>query len=82
MAGLNLHLGAGAQVGAGSPGYVDGSYPKPSTAGQAGFGPGYTANAMPSTSGALAPNDPFGLALWVGVGALALLVFIRYSLPA
>lgn len=74
MPGLNLGLNAGAQVG-----YAQ---PKPATAGEAAFGPGFTSSAMPSSSAALAPNDPFGLALWVGVGAVALLVFIRYSLPA
>lgn len=46
----------------------------------AAFGPGYTTSA-PSTGSALMPNDAFGITFWVGVGALALLVFIRQSLP-
>lgn len=82
MSGLNLRIGAGAQVKAGPPAAGGASYPAASTAGEAGFGPGYTATGTPDTKTALFPNDPFGVALWVGVGALGLLVLIRYSLPA
>lgn len=46
----------------------------------AAFGPGYTTSA-PSTTQALLPNDAFGISFWLGVGAIALLVFIRQSLP-
>lgn len=82
MAGLNLGLSAGAQARAGVPGTGGGAYPKPATAGEAAFGPGYSGADTPSTRSSLAPNDPFGIALWVGVGAIAVLLFIRYSLPA
>jgi hypothetical protein len=78
--GLNLNLGAGANVAAGPPAPMGAG--KPLTAGQAAFGPGYTMTGAPSAAGSLAPNDPFGVALWAGVAAIALLVFIRYSLPA
>ena len=46
----------------------------------AAFGPGYTTSA-PSMGAALTPNDAFGISFWLGVGAIALLVFIRHSLP-
>lgn len=46
----------------------------------AAFGPGYMSGA-PSTSAALAPDDAFGVSFWLGVGAIALLIFIRHSLP-
>jgi hypothetical protein len=47
---------------------------------QAAFGPSVTSSS-PNASAILAPNDGFGLAFWLGVGAIAALVFIRYSLP-
>ena len=46
----------------------------------AAFGPGYTTSA-PSTGSALAPNVAFGMTFWMGLGAIALLIFIRHSLP-
>lgn len=46
----------------------------------AAFGPGYASSA-PSAGAALAPDDAFGISFWLGVGAIALLVFIRHSLP-
>jgi len=46
----------------------------------AAFGPGYTTSA-PTMGSALTPNDAFGISFWLGVGAIALLVFIRHSLP-
>lgn len=46
----------------------------------AAFGPGYASSA-PSMGQALTPDDPFGISFWIGVGAIALLVFIRHSLP-
>lgn len=82
MAGLNLQLGAGAQVRSGAPQPGTASYPAPRSIGEAAFGPGYTAAGVPSTGAMLAPNDPFGVALWTGVLAIGLLLFIRYSLPA
>lgn len=46
----------------------------------AAFGPGFTSSA-PSTAQALAPNDAFGISFWIGVAAVAALVFIRHTLP-
>lgn len=77
MSGLNLNLGIGTQVAANS---QIGSYPAV-TAGQAGFGPSFTSTTAGSKASTLAPTDAFGVALWVGIGSLALLLFIRYSLP-
>lgn len=46
----------------------------------AAFGPGYTTSG-PSTKSALTPNDPGGIAFWVGVGGIAGLVYLRHTLP-
>jgi hypothetical protein len=46
----------------------------------AAFGPGYT-TSPPSTSSALTPNDPFGIAFWTGIGGVAGLVYLRHTLP-
>ncbi len=46
----------------------------------AAFGPGYTVKG-PSTASALAPNDPFGISFWVGVGGVGGLVYLRHTLP-
>lgn len=46
----------------------------------AAFAPGAT-QAPETKAGALTPDDPVGIALWVGVAALAGLVFIRWTLP-
>lgn len=77
MAGLNLGV-MGSVRASGGTGYKTG----PVSATEAGFGPGYTMAGAPSSREALAPNDPFGIAFWVGVGSLALLIFVRHSLPA
>ena len=78
MPGLNLGMMGGVRAG-----YGTGSGTSaPMTATDAGFGPGMTVTGGPSTSQALAPNDPFGAAFWIGVGSFALLMFIRHSLPA
>lgn len=77
MAGLNLHGNAGFGLRMnGTP-----TAGNPVTASQAAFGPGMSGGS-PSTGAALAPNDPFGVAFWLGVGSLALLLLIRHSLPA
>lgn len=77
MAGLNLMGGARVSAGSGF------SNPNPpSTASQAAFGYGGSTGPSPSTFNALAPNDPFGVALWTAIVAAGLLVFIRHSLPA
>jgi hypothetical protein len=77
MSGLNLGVMGSVRAGAGT-GYQTG----PVSAAEAGFGPGYSVSGAPSSTNALTPNDPFGVAFWVGVGSLALLLFIRHSLPA
>lgn len=46
----------------------------------AAFGPGYSV-AGPSTSSALTPNDPGGIAFWVGVGGIGGLAYLRHTLP-
>jgi hypothetical protein len=79
MPGLNLGVMGGVKATAGN-GYT--SVAAPATASEAGFGPGYTAAGGPSTMTALTPNDPFGIAFWLGVGAVAALLVIRHSLPA
>lgn len=56
------------------------STPKsPSTASQAAFGT--SSGSYPSTMSAIAPNDPFGVALWAAIIATGLLLVIRHSLP-
>lgn len=79
MAGMNL--GAGAQVRMGMPASFS-SAPMAATATEAAFGSAYTQPGIPDAKAALWPNDPFGMAFWLGVGSLFALVIIRYSLPA
>jgi len=79
MGGLSLRVGGfGGVRSSSSPKWGQGTGPSSVT--QAAFGPGYTAPA-PSGGSVLAPNDGFGVAFWMGVGAIAALCFIRYSLP-
>jgi len=47
---------------------------------QAAFGPGYSSGST-STAAALAPNDAFGIGFWLGVAAIAALVYLRHTLP-
>lgn len=54
--------------------------PAPTSVTAAAFGPGYT-TSPPSTGSALTPDDAFGTCFWLGVVAVAVLVFIRHSLP-
>lgn len=55
--------------------------PQPMTsATAAAFGPGYSV-APQSTGEALTPNDPFGISFWVGIVAIAGLIYIRHTLP-
>jgi len=75
MAGLKLYGG----VSAAAPQSYTGAQ-QPSSVASAAFGPGYSTTA-PSTGAALAPNDAFGMSFWAGVAAIALLVFIRQTLP-
>lgn len=81
MYGGGLNLSAGGQVRLGAPTSFS-SAPMAATATEAAFGPGYTQAGSPDAKAALFPNDPFGMAFWLGVAAVAALVFIRYTLPA
>jgi hypothetical protein len=47
----------------------------------AAFGPGYS-TAAPTMGSALVPNDPFGISFWLGVLAIAGLIYIRHTLPS
>jgi hypothetical protein len=79
MPGLSLGAGAQVRVG-GQPTY--GSMPNPTTSAQAGFGPVAGADSGSSEGlAALLPNDPAGTMFWIGLGAVAGLLFIYYSLP-
>lgn len=56
--------------------------PQASTVTSAAFGPGYGGDAsQQGTAAALTPNDAFGVSFWIGVAAIAGLIFIRHSLP-
>lgn len=61
-------VGVGGATASGNVG-ADLAFGPPSTAGQGGRHP-------------LHPAHSFGLAFWLGVGALVLLVSVRHSLPA
>ena len=78
MAGLNLGAGAQVRVG-GTPTY--GNIANAQTSAQAGFGLGDGAVGSQGI-GALAPNDPAGVAFWWGIISTALLIGIYYTLPA
>ena len=82
MAGLNLNVGGFGGYGGVSttPSASWGSSTSYENVSSAAFGPGVTVEG-PSASSVLAPNDPFGVAFWLGVASVAALVFIRYSLP-
>ena len=75
MSGMaGVRSGPGASYGTAS------SYNPGVSASSAAFGGGMTGSA-PSTLEILAPNDGFGLCFTLGVVAIGLLVFIRWSLP-
>lgn len=80
MPGINLRtfggVSARTQASTSAP-----NFDQASTVTAAAFGPGYATAAPDSMSDALTPNDPFGISFWMGVGAIALLIFIRHSLP-
>jgi len=63
-----------------NPGASYGTQQSYDTVTAAAFGPGMTV-PVDTTAQALNPGGPTGLAVWVGVAAVAALVFIRYSLP-
>lgn len=50
------------------------------TATVAAFSPGASINVTAQVH-PLSPSTPFGVAVWVGVGAIVLLALIRHSLP-
>lgn len=77
MAGLNLN--AGAQVKFGAP-VNYGTVANPSSSMEAGFGV-VGSNGRSQGLAALAPNDPAGIAFWVGVLTTGLLVTLYWSLP-
>lgn len=79
MPGLQLGVFGGVKSTMGN-GYSPTVSPD-ATATAKAFGQGYSATGTPSTSQALFPNDPFGIAFWGGIASLALLLFIRHSLP-
>lgn len=73
-----LSLGAGAQVRTGGNYGFSSQSPQPTTATAAAFGPSSAPAPMSSN---LSPANAGGLAFWVGVAGVALLVGIYYSLP-
>lgn len=81
MPGLNLGVMGGVRANTSNSGGGFSSQVAPTTATEAGFGPGYSVAGSPSTANIVSPNDPFGVALWGGIGALVLLLLIRHSLP-
>ena len=78
MAGLNLRVGGfGGVSTTDAPTYGTAASYDNVTA--AAFGPGSTVQV--DGMNALTPSQPVGMAVFVGVAAIAALVFIRYSLP-
>ena len=75
MPGLNLRTYGGVSVRP----QAD-TAPGSSSVTAAAFGPGY-ASSDQGMGSALTPNDPFGVSFWLGVLAIAGLVFIRHTLP-
>jgi hypothetical protein len=79
MAGLALRVGGFGGVGSTSTPQWGTTQSYDTVTAQA-FGPGATVSG-PSNASALAPNNGFGVALWVGVASVCALVLIRHSLP-
>jgi cyanate permease len=77
MAGLNLRTGLGGVQPAQVPTYSNAGTPSVMAA---AFGSGVTVPVAKQASG-ISPSTPTGLTFWVGVAAVAMLVFIRQSLP-
>lgn len=75
MAGMDLGIGAQARASAQA---RYGSIPNPTSASEAAYG---TAQDVASSRGALGPNHPAGLALWVGLAGFAFLGALYWSLP-
>ena len=77
MAGLNLRAGFSGVSTTGDPSF--GSSASYDNVTAAAFGPGSTVQV--DGIGSLSPGQPVGMAVVVGIAAIAALVFIRYSLP-
>lgn len=77
MPGLSLGVGANVRGG----GYTTGAggAPPATTAQGAAFG---TASAPAASSASLAPTTPAGVAFWIGIGAVAFLGALYWTLPA
>jgi hypothetical protein len=77
VAGLNLKTSgrASAAVSVGQAGYSNQSVT------DAAFGPGATTGPATATGAGLSPTNGPGLAFWGGVVAIAVLVFVRSTLP-
>lgn len=78
MPGLHLNVNGGVSTSGGN-GFSSAGNGASATA--KAFGQAYSDSGSPSTTQALTPNDPFGVAFWGGVACVALLVLIRHSLP-
>jgi hypothetical protein len=80
VAGLSMKMGGGfGGVSTTDPSSY-GTQQSYDTVTAAAFGPGVTV-PVDSAGQAMHPGSPVGMAMWVGVAAVAALVFIRYSLP-
>ena len=75
MSGLSLRTGLSVRASAPTAATAN-----TGTVDVAAFSPGQTSQ-MTSGGSALTPNKPTAVAMWTGIGAVALLVFIRWSLP-
>lgn len=76
MPGLNLR-GYGGVAAYGTQGNTTNNQPSVTAA---AFGSGYSAPQQ-SAKSALTPNDAGGMLFWAGLAGLAILVFVRHSLP-
>lgn len=82
MPGLELGVNGGVKWKDYGGGQGFSSSTAPASATEAGFGSGYTQPGVPSgLTNFVTPDDPAGMAFWVGVVSLGLLLFIRHSLP-
>lgn len=81
MAGLYLSGGLSGATNTTAPQYGSSqSYMSGMSAAGAAFA-GPSTNPIPTMGQALSPSNGFGLATWLGVGAIAGLIYLRNSLP-
>jgi len=82
MGGLNLYAGGfGGVQGTAAPQYGSAkSYSSGNGATGAAFA-GPSTNVTPTLGETISPTHGFGLAVWLGIGAIAGLVVLRNSLP-